>query len=397
MTLFLVGYSLIVFVLAFVLFVILVNKNVIFKTNIKIKRFFAHPLLIYSLKRVGSALVSILLAITVTFILLRTQDKLALCKQAIGGSWDKLPQFIKDYRCGVIYGELGLNNSLFVQLLTYYYKILPFPKTLCNSNLVITMDSLGNTTYITNITNCRTFIMDLGKIFFMKIPLAGQYVIDVIFKQKMMHSFRIGLLAVIIQLMLGYPFGILMAKYKDGIFDKIGRGYIIIIDAVPGLALYYVFFAIWWGLGLSLKYNANNPLTWLAPSLTMGILGMAGTGLWVRRFMIDEFNSDYVKFARAKGLTETRIMFTHVIRNAIVPLIRSIPAAVLGSLLGAFYIEKMYNVSGLGDFMIAANAVNDYFAIQGIVVVSAFISILSYLAGDLVTAIADPRISLAAD
>ena len=124
---------------------------------------------------------------------------------------------------------------------------------------------------------------------------------------------------------------------------------------------------------------------------------MAGIALWVRRFMLDEFNSDYVKFARAKGLSENRIMYTHVLRNAIVPLVRSIPSAVLGALLGSFYIENIYGIPGLGGLLITANNSNDTYALQGIVVVSALISIVAYLAGDIVTAIVDPRVSLTSE
>jgi oligopeptide transport system permease protein len=131
----------------------------------------------------------------------------------------------------------------------------------------------------------------------------------------------------------------------------------------------------------------------LAPALTMGFTGMAGIALWVRRFMLDEFTSDYVKFARAKGLSENRILFTHVLRNAIVPLVRSIPAAILGALLGTFYLEKIYQINGIGGLLVVAMNQHDFYALQGIVIVSALISVLSYLLGDIVTAIIDPRVS----
>jgi len=113
----------------------------------------------------------------------------------------------------------------------------------------------------------------------------------------------------------------------------------------------------------------------------------------VRRFMLDEFNADYVKFARAKGLGENRIMFIHVLRNAVVPLVRSVPAAILGALLGTFYIEKIYGIDGIGGLLVSSESSSDFFVLQGIIVISALISIISYLAGDIVTAIVDPRIS----
>ena len=151
-----------------------------------------------------------------------------------------------------------------------------------------------------------------------------------------------------VEVLLGYPMGILMAKHKDGVFDKVGNAYIISIDAIPGVAYYYIWMVILCTLcGLPRTYQDGNIFSLLAPALTMGFTGMAGIALWVRRFMLDEFTSDYVKFARAKGLSENRILFTHVLRNAIVPLVRSIPAAILGALLGTFYLEKIYQINGI--------------------------------------------------
>ena len=86
-------------------------------------------------------------------------------------------------------------------------------------------------------------------------------------------------------------------------------------------------------------------------------------------------------------------MYVHVLRNAVVPLVRSIPAAILGSLLGTFYIEKDLRHSWVRWLLVQANAMHDIYAIQGIVVISALISIISYVAGDIVTALVDPRIS----
>lgn len=112
--------------------------------------------------------------------------------------------------------------------------------------------------------------------------------------------------------------------------------------------------------------------------------------------MVDEFTSDYVKFARAKGLSENRIMFTHVLRNAIVPLIRSIPSAVIGALLGTYFLENIYSINGIGAALLVANNTNNAMLLQAIIIISALLSIVSYLLGDIVTAMVDPRVSFSA-
>lgn len=395
MGIFLIGYTLIALVVLFVIFVLLVSRQYIFANNNKIQSIFAHPLLMYSLRRIGSAFISIMLAITATYLLIRLKNTRDICGKVIQ-SYNKLPPAVKEIRCNEVLEQLGISGNVFTQIFSYYYKILPFPKTLCIETLLDPVIVNGQQVVYMEVRNCRNFIMDLGKVF--SLPsYRNSYVIDVIIKDKMPHSFRIGIIAVIVELALGYPLGILMAKRKDGVIDKIGKAYIISIDAIPGVAYYYIWFSLFFLIRLPSRYESGNFLSYLAPALTLGFTGMAGIAIWVRRFMLEEFNSDYVKFARSKGLSENRIMFTHVLRNAIVPLVRSIPAAILGALLGTFYIETIYSVPGLGALLLEANGANDYYALQGVVVISALISIFAYLAGDIVTAIVDPRISLASE
>jgi oligopeptide transport system permease protein len=282
---------------------------------------------------------------------------------------------------------MGLNGSLVEQLFNFVYSILPFPKTICQINF-------DTQTLTSTVTDCRVFFIDFGKVSGLggENP-DGSFVIDYI-GPRMITSFKIGIIAVAIELIIGYPLGVMMAKHKDGIIDRVGLGYIISIDAIPGVAYYYIWMALLCGLlALPNKYNPDDFLSWLPAILTMGLTGMAGIAMWVRRYMVDEFNSDYVKFARAKGLSENRIMYTHVLRNAIVPLVRSIPAAVIGALLGTYYLESMYGIPGIGGALIEANGSANAPLLQAIVIISAILSIVSYLLGDIVTAMVDPRVS----
>ncbi|MGI5881410.1 MAG: ABC transporter permease [Syntrophomonadaceae bacterium] len=393
MATFLVGYTIILALVFLIVFVMLVGNGVIFRNNMTIRRLFGQPLMVYSIRRVVSGIISVLLAVSATYMLIRLQDTLTLCKAAIN-NWDKLHAEIRQIRCNQILDELGLSGSVMQQLFTYYYRILPFPKTLCSTEMIVGLGSGGGLEINVISRNCRNFIIDLGKVYFLD-SYVGQYVIDVIFKSKMPHSFKIGAISIVLELALGYPLGVYMAKHHDGWIDRIGKAYIISIDAIPGVAYYYIWMTIFcFGFGLPILYNEHNFASWLPAILTIAFTGMAGIALWVRRYMLNEFTADYVKFARSKGLSENRIMWVHILRNAIVPLVRSIPAAILGALLGSFYIEKIYSIPGLGGLLIQANnPPQDYFAIQGIVVISALISIVAYVSGDIVTAMVDPRIS----
>lgn len=386
MAIYILGYTIIALIVAFVVFVELVGHKIIFRSHQKIQTLFGHPLLMYSLKRMGSALLSILLAIIATFFLIRFQVEVqgvGFCMKLVP-NYQKMSEAIFQAQCVSAKAELGITDNWFADLFTYIYNILPFPKTVCKT-------TYGDA-FVATTSQCRTTLMNLGQVFY----IAGdeyKYVTDVI-GERMGLSFQVGIIACAVEVLLGYPMGILMAKHKDGVFDKVGNAYIISIDAIPGVAYYYIWMVILCTLcGLPRTYQDGNIFSLLAPALTMGFTGMAGIALWVRRFMLDEFTSDYVKFARAKGLSENRILFTHVLRNAIVPLVRSIPAAILGALLGTFYLEKIYQINGIGGLLVVAMNQHDFYALQGIVIVSALISVLSYLLGDIVTAIIDPRVS----
>ena len=390
MATFIVGYALIFLVVAFIIFSILVKKKVLFGHTIAMQRIFANPLLHYSIRRVLSSLISIALAMLVTFFLIRiAKSPEQMCSRF---NDIKKPAEVIALQCETFKQQMGLSGSIFEQLVRFFYSVIPFPKLICQTSFDLTTIN-GVTSYKGYITDCRTIVFDLGRIYDLNGVDDGTLVTDYMLS-RMGISFKIGIFAVILELALGYPFGILMAKYQNGVFDKIGKGYIMIIDAIPGVAYYYIWMALLCNLiKLPYTYDSGNVLSYLPAIITMGVTGASGIGLWVRRYMVDEFNADYVKFARSKGLSENRIMTIHILRNAVVPLVRTFPSAVIGALMGSYYLENMYAINGIGRALITANNSNNVWLIQGLILFTAFLSVISYLLGDIVTALVDPRIS----
>ena len=394
MATFIIGYALIFLVVAFIVFSILVKKKIIFGNTIAMQRIFANPLLHYSIKRVLSSIISIVLAMLVTFFLIRVAKPAD--KTCVTLFYDpKLPDEVFRLKCESWKESMGMSGSILEQLIKFFFSVIPFPKLICQTNFeMVTIN--GNTDLRGVISDCRTVVFDLGRIYKMDNIPDGTLVTDYMVS-RMGISFKIGIFAVILELALGYPFGIFMAKYQNGTFDRIGKGYIMIIDAIPGVAYYYIWMAILCNLfQLPFQYDADNILSYLPAIITMGVTGMSGIGLWVRRYMVNEFNSDYVKFARSKGLSENRIMGIHILRNAVVPLVRTFPAAIIGALMGSYFIENMYGINGIGNALMAAQNSSNVWLIQGIILFSAFLSVISYLLGDIVTAAVDPRISFEA-
>jgi peptide/nickel transport system permease protein len=113
-----------------------------------------------------------------------------------------------------------------------------------------------------------------------------------------------------------------------------------------------------------------------------------------RTFVLDEINQDYVRTARAKGLSEGRIMGLHVLRNASIPMITHLMAALPGLLLGSFLIERFFSIPGIGREVILAVERSDFPVIKAITVYVAFATIASNLLADLMYKAVDPRVQL---
>lgn len=214
------------------------------------------------------------------------------------------------------------------------------------------------------------------------------------------NSFFIGLLALIIAYILGLPIGILMARKKEKLADKLGNMYVIFIIAVPSLAYIFMFAA----LGVSvfkLPYKWQTAevraLAFILPTISLALPSIAGLMRWVRRFMIDQENADYVKFARSQGLTEREIFSKHIFRNAFIFLVHGVPADILACLVGAIITEKVYGVPGIGGLL--TNAINtfDNGVIVAATVFYTVLSITALLLGDLLLAKYDPRVSFTDD
>ena len=113
-----------------------------------------------------------------------------------------------------------------------------------------------------------------------------------------------------------------------------------------------------------------------------------------RTFMLDEIDQDYVRTARAKGLSEHRILWRHVLRNAAIPIITHVMANLPGLLIGAFLIERFFSIPGIGREIIMAVDRSDFPVIKAITIYVAFATVLFNLLADLLYRLADPRVQL---
>lgn len=304
----------------------------------------------YTFIRLLQSLGTLLIVITVVFLLMRLMPE----EGYFGTNYEKLDVNQKE----AILTGMGLRDPMHKQLANFYK---------------------------------QTIKGDLGK----SIIYRPKVAISKIIKQKISYSLKFGLTAMALSLSLGIPLGITMALGKNKIWDKLGTGYIVFINSVPA-AVYYLFLQLYVTgvFKLPILFSSDNPVSWILPAVSMSLGGIASYGMWMRRYMVDEINKDYVKLARAKGLKNRSIMIKHVLRNAFVPMAQYLPSAILYTIAGSIYIESLYSIPGMGGLLVDAIQRQDNTLVQALVLIYSSIGIMGLFLGDILMAILDPRIKL---
>lgn len=304
----------------------------------------------YILKRLLQSVFTLFIIATVVFLLMRLMPESGY----FGEEFDKMdPEQIE-----ASLKAMGLRDPIPVQLMRFYTSILKG---------------------------------DFGK----SIVFRPNVDVMKIIKQKVPYSLPFGLASVAIGLVVGISIGVLMARFKHQAPDMLGNAYVVIINAVPA-AVYYLFIQIYISdlLKLPILYDADKPVSWILPAVSMSLSGIAYYAMWMRRYMLDQMTKDYISFARAKGLSNKKLMVRHVVRNAFVPIAQYLPASVLMTISGSIYVESLFSIPGMGGLLIAAVQRQDNPLVQALVLIYSSIGILGLLLGDLLMALCDPRIKL---
>ena len=210
-------------------------------------------------------------------------------------------------------------------------------------------------------------------------------------------SFIMGILSLILSYAIGLPVGLAMAKNKGQLIDKMGMFYIIFIIAVPSLAYIYLFRYLGAKIGLPSVFptlGAGDVRSWILPVISLSLPSIASLMLWTRRYVVDQMNSDYVKFAKAKGLNQSEIFKTHIFKNAVIPIAQGIPSSLASCITGAIMTESIYSVGGMGKMLPDAIKQYNNTMVVALSFLYSTISIVSVFLGDVVLIKIDPRIQL---
>lgn len=213
---------------------------------------------------------------------------------------------------------------------------------------------------------------------------------------KFTISMRLGCTSLVIALILGVLMGIGQTLHKDRLFDHIGTGFTVFVNAVPSLVSYSL--VLVFGskiLGLPSLYSTRYEMkSSILPIACLALASIASYALWTRRYMVDELNKDYIRLAKIKGMSSKNIMVKHVFKNAFVPLVQYIPANFLLTIGGSLLVERFFSVPGMGPLLTDAISRYDVNLVQTLAIIYAGLGVLGVFLGDILMMLIDPRIRL---
>jgi peptide/nickel transport system permease protein len=205
----------------------------------------------------------------------------------------------------------------------------------------------------------------------------------------------------ILDTLLAIPFALLVAYVRGSLTDRsvmvittVALSISFLVYVIVGQYL-FAFRLGWFPVqGWTDSFWTNLSVYTPLPVLLAVMVGVAPQTRLYRTFFLDEIGQDYVRTARAKGLTEPRILLTHVMRNAMIPILTNIAVALPGIFVGSFLIEVFFSIPGLGREVLLAVNRSDYPVIQAVTIYLAVITMVVNLATDVLYKFADPRVVL---
>lgn len=301
----------------------------------------------YFFKKLFICLLSIFIVMTATFLLMK----------AIPGDPFLSEQNINKETLNSLYSHYGLDKPLLYQYFKYIKGFLTF---------------------------------DLGP----SLIYEGRSVNQII-KDGLPISMALGFEALFISISLGVFFGMLSAIKKDKWHDST-----ITIIAILGISVPNFLFATLLQYFLAMKIHlfpiarCDSFLHTILPAIALSALPTAYIARLMRANMIDVLSKDYIKTAKAKGLSNYQVMMKHALRNAILPIISYLGPLTAHVLTGSFVIEKIFSIPGIGQWLVSSIAARDYPVIIGLTVFFSFVLIMIMFVIDIIYKLIDPRIDL---
>ena len=303
--------------------------------------------LMYILKRIGLALLTVWIVITVTFFVMH----------AVPGGPFQSEKALSPAAQAALEAKYGLDQPVYVQYFNYL------------KNIVTKFD------------------------FGPSLKQTGRNVIDII-ADGMKVSARLGLIAAGIALVLGVVLGSVAALRRNKFVDKVimvmTTAFISMPSFIMGTFL-LLLFALQWAI---LPATGQTAAGLILPVITLSLSPMANITRLTRSSMLDVLGQDYIRTARAKGVSQYKIIFGHALKNSLIPVITYFGPMLAYVVTGSLVVEKIFGVAGIGRWFVNSITNRDYPLIMGTTIVLASLIVVMNLLSDIMYKIADPRISL---
>ena len=207
-----------------------------------------------------------------------------------------------------------------------------------------------------------------------------------------------GGIALVIGVLLGVMLGIIAALYKNRWPD-----YLVMFIAILGItipvfvlaSLLQYFFSV--QLGVLPTSGWGEPKHLIMPVIVLCFSTIATYARYIKSSMLDVLGQDYILTAQAKGLSQSQVIRRHVLRNSLLPAITILAGRIVGIFTGAFVVEKMFSIPGIGFYYISSINNNDYSMTMGVTIFYAALFVVMQLIVDIVYTLVDPRIRLSDD
>ncbi len=211
--------------------------------------------------------------------------------------------------------------------------------------------------------------------------------------------------AYLVGVLIALPIGIYSAYRQYSLFDQVGTLFAMIGFSVPTFfsgTVFIIIFAVWLGW-FPTKYDTTLQVTdWetfllqlrqmAMPVMVLGLANAAAISRYMRSSMLENMNQDYVRTARAKGMTEQTVVLKHVLRNSLIPVVTVIALGIPAIFGGAIITENLFGVNGIGSALIQAIHGNDLPMVQTLAFIFAILIVFFNLIADLLYGLLDPRI-----
>jgi peptide/nickel transport system permease protein len=216
---------------------------------------------------------------------------------------------------------------------------------------------------------------------------------------RMWPSLALALPTLILGITVNIVFALLMVLFRNSYLDYLGVGFCVVLMSISGL-FYIIFGQYLFGQVLRLVpvsgyHPGLDAMKFLIlPVVISVIAGLGSGGRWYRTIFLEEINKDYVRTARAKGLSYWRALYGHVLKNAMIPILTGVVVVIPSLFMGSLIMESFFGIPGLGSYTIDAIANQDFDIVRAMVFLGTLLYVVGLILTDISYAMVDPRVRI---